>query len=63
MVGSRARRACDGGGAAGQVAQVFQLMRFGGPPGEAEGEGRGAAVVLYDLRRDGGGRGGGGVCG
>ena len=27
-VGSRARRACDGGGAAGQVAQIFQLMRF-----------------------------------
>ena len=32
---------------------MFQLMRFGGPRVEAEGEGGGAAVALYDLRRDG----------
>ena len=59
----RAQRACGGGGPAWQVARVVQLRRFGGPPGEAKGEGCGATVVLYDLRRDGGGRGGGGVCG
>ena len=37
--------------------------RFGGPPGEAEEEGGRAAVALYNLWKDGGRRGGGGVCG
>ena len=44
----------------GQVAWVLQLTRFLGPQGEGEG---GGAAALYDLRRDGGSRGGGGVCG